>query len=138
LQTKNTDLNNTQKELERVCENIRGIRELKGISRDYMAFELDITASGYGKIERGEVDLSLKKLFQIAFILEVELGQLLNADASQVFNISHNKNVQGVGAQSQTVNYHGHQESPQQNQELSQLRAELDSLREIILEIKRK
>jgi len=121
-------MNNSQKKLEKVCDNIRGIRELKGITRDAMAFELDITASGYGKIERGEVDISLKKVFQIASILQVDIDQIINTDVSQVFNISNNQNVQGVGAKSPTFNNSGNAG----REEIEIIRKEIDELRKLI------
>ncbi|MEY4710453.1 MAG: hypothetical protein RIS28_1585 [Bacteroidota bacterium] len=41
--------------------NIKKIRELKGIARNDMASMLGITLNGYGKIERGEVDISINR-----------------------------------------------------------------------------
>ncbi len=51
--------------------NIKKIRELKGIGRSEMASMLGITLNGYGKIERGEVDISIKRLYQLADILQL-------------------------------------------------------------------
>ncbi len=51
--------------------NIKKIRELKGIARNDMASMLGITLNGYGKIERGEVDISIKRLYQLADIFQL-------------------------------------------------------------------
>lgn len=51
-----------------------------------MSVELSMTSSGYSKIERGEVDITLKKLFKIAEVLEVEVHQLLDFDVNIIFN----------------------------------------------------
>lgn len=56
-----------------VYKNIKRIRELKDLTREYVAAELNMSTSGYGKIERGEVDLTLSKLIQIANVLEVSI-----------------------------------------------------------------
>lgn len=72
---------------ESVYKIIRLIRELKGITRDHMASELRLTVSGYGKIERGEVDLTLTKLYQIAKILNVDVFRLFDFEVTKAFNL---------------------------------------------------
>lgn len=84
-------------QLIKICQTIRRLREFKDITRDYMSSELAMTSSGYSKIERGEVDITLKKLFKIAEILNVKINQLFDFDINSVFNYkdtnlqSHNK-----------------------------------------------
>jgi transcriptional regulator with XRE-family HTH domain len=51
-----------------ISENIRTIREMKNLTRDFVAGELDMTASGYGKIERGEIDITISKISKLASI----------------------------------------------------------------------
>lgn len=70
--------------------NIRNFRELKGLTREQMAHDLNLSVSAYGNIERNQTDLTISRIQQIAEILEVEMSQILNFDASQVFNIEHN------------------------------------------------
>jgi transcriptional regulator with XRE-family HTH domain len=55
-----------------------------------------MSVSGYSKIERGEVDLTISKIDKIATILEVSASQILNFDATTIFNISNNNNSGGV------------------------------------------
>lgn len=45
-----------------IGERIRKIREIRNYTQEYVAREMSITASAYGKIERGENDLSLYKM----------------------------------------------------------------------------
>jgi transcriptional regulator with XRE-family HTH domain len=52
---------------------IRKIRESKDLSQENMGADLGITAGAYAKIERGETDPSITRLFNIAEILEVDL-----------------------------------------------------------------
>ncbi len=89
-----------------VSATIRRLRELKEITRESMAAELNLSLSGYSKMERGETDLTLSKLYRIAEILDVDVAKILNFDPSTVFNISNNEMVQAVAAE-QVNHYHG-------------------------------
>ena len=62
----------------RTYDKIRQIREVKNITRDEIAEELGISISGYGKIERGEVELNLTKLLKISNIFEMSVDEIIN------------------------------------------------------------
>jgi transcriptional regulator with XRE-family HTH domain len=64
-------------------ENIRKIRELRNYTQEYMADQLGLSVSGYGKIERSDSDINLSRITQIAEILNVSRTSLLefNSDA---------------------------------------------------------
>lgn len=66
--------------------NIRKIRELKNMTREYVAEELKMSMSGYGKIERGEVDLTVSKLTEISKVLDVSMEFIFKFDVSVFFN----------------------------------------------------
>jgi len=70
----------------KVYENIRKIRELKNLTREYVAAELNMSPSGYGKIERGDVDLAVSKLIEISKVLDVSPEFILKFDVSLFFN----------------------------------------------------
>ena len=72
----------------KIYKNIKKIRELKNITREYIAGELGMSTSGYGKIERGEVDLTVTKIIRIAAILDVSVSFILNFDVNQIFEES--------------------------------------------------
>ena len=72
----------------KVYLNIRKIRELKNLTREYVAEELKMSMSGYGKIERGEVDLTVSKLIEIAKVLDVSTEFIFKFDVSIIFNDS--------------------------------------------------
>lgn len=74
-----------------ISENIRTIREMKNLTRKFVASEMDMSISGYGKIERGEIDLTISKLSKIASVFGVTLNDLLFLDISFFFNKSYNK-----------------------------------------------
>ena len=70
----------------KVYENIRKIRELKNLTREYVAAELNMSPSGYGKIERGDVDLTVSKLIEISKVLDVSTEFIFKFDVSLFFN----------------------------------------------------
>lgn len=91
----------------KIGENIKRLRELKKITREFMAAELEMSLSGYSKIERDEVDLTISRVYKIAEILGVDVSQILNFDVSQIFNISnHGSVVQGIGAKAENMHFH--------------------------------
>lgn len=69
-----------------VSKNIRTIREMKNLTRDFVAGELEMTYSGYGKIERGEIDISITKIARLADIFGISISDLLFFDVSYFFN----------------------------------------------------
>lgn len=89
---------------EQIAENIKNLRELKKLTREYMADELKMSLSGYSRIERGEVDLTLSKVAKISEILEVDISKVLNFDTKEIFNIYNNATVNG--GKTETANYH--------------------------------
>jgi transcriptional regulator with XRE-family HTH domain len=74
-----------------VAKNIKKFRELKSITRETMAADLGMSLSGYSKLERGEVDLTLSRVNKIAQILDVSFEQLMNFDPLQIINNQKNK-----------------------------------------------
>lgn len=68
-------------------EKIKFIRMFKGWSQEEMAEKLGMALHGYGKIERGEVDINFTRLKQIAEIFGVDLAQLVSLNEKTVFNL---------------------------------------------------
>ncbi|MBV7297711.1 helix-turn-helix domain-containing protein [Enterovibrio paralichthyis] len=56
---------------------LRNARRDKGISQDKLALLADIDRSYVGRIERGEVNITLEKAYQIAEVLECDVRELL-------------------------------------------------------------
>jgi len=54
-----------------ILENIKSIRLSKGYSQDYMASKLGIAQNNYGKLERGEINLNITRISQIAKIFDL-------------------------------------------------------------------
>ena len=60
-----------------VGHRIRKIREAKDLNQQQMADKLELIAGAYAKIERGETDPSISRLFEIAGILKVDIVNLI-------------------------------------------------------------
>ncbi len=58
-------------------KNIRAQRKAKGLSQDALPLSCKIDRSYMGRIERGEVNLTVEKLYSIAGVLQCEPGTLL-------------------------------------------------------------
>ena len=61
-----------------VSDKIRFMRQLKGWSQEQMAENLGISLNGYANIERGETDVRISRLEQIAEIFGTTLTDLMN------------------------------------------------------------
>ena len=69
------------------------MRIVKGLSRQAVADALNISLANYGYIERGEIDVSITRLAEIAEIFEMTLEELVGITEKNVFHFSgmHNK-----------------------------------------------
>ncbi len=68
---------------------IRNIRELRNLTQEYVASQLNISLRAYSKIESGETQLTIKRLNEISKILEITPLELLSFDEKNIFkNIS--------------------------------------------------
>ena len=69
-------------------EKIRLMRELNKWSQDDMAEKLAMSAGGYAKIERGEMQLNIPRLEQLAQIFKIDMWDLLKSGGGMVFQIN--------------------------------------------------
>lgn len=58
-------------------QNIRKVRQEKKISQEKLALMCGLNRSYMGRIERGEVNITLEKLYLIASILKIDVKKLL-------------------------------------------------------------
>ncbi|EME4727816.1 helix-turn-helix transcriptional regulator [Acinetobacter baumannii] len=56
---------------------IRNRRTQRGITQEALALQCSIDRSYMGRIERGEVNLTVEKLYEIASALEINAKELL-------------------------------------------------------------
>lgn len=67
---------------------IRQLRAIKHWSRQQVADKLEMSVTGYGGIERGETDISITRLAQLAEVFEISLSDLLGWNEKTIFSIT--------------------------------------------------
>lgn len=76
-----------------IHEKIKHLRELNNWTQEEMAERMEMSPSGYAKIERGETKLYLDKVKQLAQIFEINLFDLVFPENSgDSFNHVHTNN----------------------------------------------
>ncbi len=83
-----------------IAENIRLIREAKGLKQEYVAQQLNVTQQAYSKMEKNPNVMTLQRLKDLSKILQVNLVTLLGED--NVY-IQQNYNQAGGKAATQMV-----------------------------------
>jgi transcriptional regulator with XRE-family HTH domain len=73
---------------------IRKIREDHGIKQEYIAEEMGITQSSYGRLEKDDNRLTATKLIKIAEILNVSVSVLFGEKASNIIHENKGDNAQ--------------------------------------------
>jgi transcriptional regulator with XRE-family HTH domain len=89
-----------------IGNKIRQLRTVRGWSRGQMADNLKMSESNYGNIERGEADIKITLLVEIAEIFEITLYDLLGLNEKTVFNFTKTKttvNTVGINPTSNNV-----------------------------------
>ena len=78
-----------------VHEKIKFLRLTKDWSQEDVAVKLEMSPNGYGSIERGETDVNLSRLKQIAELFGVAPSSLFD-DGQTVFNFNGNTQHGGL------------------------------------------
>lgn len=60
-----------------IGEKIRIHRLTRSYSQEYMAFMLDISQAAYSNLERNETEMTIKRIYEIAEILEISPFELM-------------------------------------------------------------
>ena len=121
-----------------VNEKVRLFRELNQWSQEEMAERMNMSVAGYAKIERGETNISLHKLKQIASVLQIDLLDLVSTHDSGVILVGGENNQNHF-----RNNYYGNQaaeleveklklELKHKYELLKQRENELETLRDIV------
>lgn len=83
----------------KIGNKIHKIRELKNISPKDMADRLNMSLSGYQRIERDEVSINMERLLELAGIFEMKPEDLLTFDEKNIFNFHDNSQNYGPNGQ---------------------------------------
>jgi transcriptional regulator with XRE-family HTH domain len=62
-----------------ICDQIKLIREGKKVTQESMAAALDLAKNNYGKIERGDIKLTVERLIAILDILGISLPDFFDS-----------------------------------------------------------
>ena len=73
---------------------IRKIREERGIKQEYIADEMGITQSSYGRLEKNDNRLTATKLIKISEVLNVSISTLFGEKATNVIHENKGDNAQ--------------------------------------------
>ncbi len=72
--------------MQQVGANIKALRELKNLTQDYIASQLNMSITNYSNIENGKTDIKLTRLQQISKVLGIDCHQILALDKMMLFN----------------------------------------------------
>lgn len=106
---------------------IKKFRELKNLTQEYLASELNINTKTYANIENDKAELTLSRLEEIAKILSIDPIALLNFDEKQFFN---NCNQSGNMNHIYNDNFANEREAYQK--QISHLQEEVSFLRGLV------
>lgn len=70
----------------KVGNKIRKIRELRNLTQEYIAYQLDISQAAYHKIESDKTNITLNRLEEIAVILEVSVIEIITFEEYEILN----------------------------------------------------
>jgi transcriptional regulator with XRE-family HTH domain len=77
-----------------IGRKIKQLRVIKQWSRQQVADKLELSVTSYGSIERGETDMCIMRLAQLAEIFEVTLPDLLGLSEKTIFNFTKTHNTE--------------------------------------------
>lgn len=133
-----------------LAERIKLLRMFHGWTQEEMAEKLDLAASSYAKIERGQTDIPFSRLQQIADVFEIELADLFKLNEKNVFNIIGNSETHAISSSISAINIYTCEASKfqheneklkliieQRDREIELLQQQLIELKEIISFLKR-
>ncbi len=72
--------------LENIGFKIKNLRQIHNITQEGMSELLNMSTSNYAKIERGEIDMTIKRLQEIAKVFGVEIAEFVADKTYQNFS----------------------------------------------------
>lgn len=71
-----------------IGSRIKKLREEKGITQELMAYELNISQSNYGRLEKDDRRLNIPKIEKIAEVLDISISLLFGEKNDTIHNIN--------------------------------------------------
>lgn len=81
----------------KIGDKVRTLRTLRGISQEKAAELLDMSVTGYQKIERGEVDVPYSRLEKIVKALNSSVLELVSIGEKNIYYVHGNSENNQVG-----------------------------------------
>lgn len=118
-------------------EKIKVMREMNQWTQEEVAEKLGMSTTGYAKIERGQTNVSVEKLKQIAQIFNINVAQLLDQNERFIVcsigdNHSNYNNYFGMNEKLVAENEKYQLEVQLKNELLAQKDAEITALKSLI------
>jgi transcriptional regulator with XRE-family HTH domain len=79
-----------------IGHKIKKLRELRNLTQEFMADQLDMSQSGYSRIETNDVEVTITRLERIGEVLGMRPEEILSFDEKYVFNQTHNRTAYGL------------------------------------------
>lgn len=105
-----------------INDKIRILREINNLTQDEMAEKMQMSTSGYSKIERGKSKISMERLEQIANIFNIDVMELLTKGNGSSFYLLSESTSQS--------NYYGNSDSL--NNEINKLKLIIQHKEELL------
>ncbi len=86
------EMNLTQK----IGNKLRLLRTEKGLRQEDMAEKLSLSVSAYAKLERGETDITLSRIEQIAEFYGLKALEMINMEKKSDFAFTNNQNNSNI------------------------------------------
>ena len=117
-------------------------KDFDTMDKFFIAEKLGMSVTTYGDIERGDKDLKLSRLQDIANILEIKPSELLDLNDKAILNINLNKKFKGGNNVSVYFSYDAEIEKLQlqlelKDKEIAMQQREIEHLNEIITLMKK-
>lgn len=117
----------------KVHEKIRFMRESKEWSQEEMAVKLNMSVSGYSKIERGETKPHIPKLIQIAEVLETDVVELVDSGKNYIHISRNNNNIIDSSTELAFENKNLHTIISHRDETIEYLKQEIGYLKEMLV-----
>ena len=88
-----------------IGNKIKALRELKNLSQDYMAKQLDISQKAYSNIENDITEITINRLENISKILGVSMTQILNLNEENIFQNNQNESKNNYTVNNNHANF---------------------------------
>jgi transcriptional regulator with XRE-family HTH domain len=63
-----------------IAANIKSARLHRNYSQEYLGLRLNISQNAYSKIEIGQSNISLQRIFEIAEVFEIKVSDLIDTE----------------------------------------------------------